>query len=310
MTFMALVSGRPFAFLLSFIFLAATLSACVPVRPHVYVSHRLPASNRIRVAESVDDTRHVVSVNSRSQLASKTDKLRTASRGTAVSESRPSKNSKNTQKTNNRPAKKPSNPNPQSDDTAVQTEPPNPDGTGKQPPQNSQSKLAPRAPAKTKNSTETNNAKDSKQPSQEDDSGNSDDFDPPEEENEDDFGEFRSMSATEMIAEARAQSRKYMKGGVIQILEWAFVFILVAPGTFPIFGCIILTCAAFWRRRLGYINSVFDAPAQSNSALGRSQWQTPVSYQRTAGAEHGALVVRARSKNLQSPTDGRDNDVS
>jgi hypothetical protein len=57
----------------------------------------------------------------------------------------------------------------------------------------------------------------------------------------------RSLSAAEMFRDARAQNPR--PTGLIDLFEWALVFILIAPGSFPAFSCIALACMGFWRRR-------------------------------------------------------------
>jgi hypothetical protein len=55
------------------------------------------------------------------------------------------------------------------------------------------------------------------------------------------------MSAGEMFRDAR--SRRPRISGLHEFFEWALVFVLIAPGTFPAMSCVILACAAFWRRQ-------------------------------------------------------------
>lgn len=110
----------------------------------------------------------------------------------------------------------------------------------------------------------------------------------------------RAMSTSEMLAEARSQSRRFMKGGFVEFAEWLFVFILVAPGTFPAIGCVLLSCGSFWRRRLGEVS---EPPAQG-SEREHTTWTSPVGYQHVSISD-GALVARTRVKG----TDDRDNDV-
>lgn len=105
------------------------------------------------------------------------------------------------------------------------------------------------------------------------------------------------MSASQMIAEARSQSNKLLKGSFIEFVEWLFVIILVAPGTFPAMACIVLSCATFWRRRLG-IPSPLEGPGRSSDAEGDGgEWDEPVGHLRAGvgSGEHGALIARGRS---------------
>ena len=57
----------------------------------------------------------------------------------------------------------------------------------------------------------------------------------------------RSLSLSEMFREARAEYSRPIN--FVDLLEWIIVFILIAPGSFPAFSCIILACVEFWRRR-------------------------------------------------------------
>ena len=118
---------------------------------------------------------------------------------------------------------------------------------------------------------------------------------PDDEEGEADDRPSRRLTTSELIAEARAHSRRLMKGGFVQFIEWLFVVILVAPGTFPVFGCVILSCANFWRRRLGLSSP--SPPAPNSEALPRAVvGNVQSAYQRVPHGDHGALVARARVK--------------
>lgn len=133
----------------------------------------------------------------------------------------------------------------------------------------------------------------------------------------------KRMSTGELIAEARAQHRKIMndgRPGFLEFFEWMFVLILVAPGTFPAMGCVLLTCTSFWRRRFSGANqSVFipnlDTVATENEVISlettnipRSPYPPASPYQRTSTSENGSFVVRARLK--AAAADDRDTDVS
>lgn len=115
------------------------------------------------------------------------------------------------------------------------------------------------------------------------------------------------MTTAEMIAEVRAHSKHFMKGGFIQFIEWLFVFILVAPGTFPLFGCIILSCASFWRRRFAAVSSSLETSTLATNANSRTSSGGNLVYQRASVGDHGALVVRARAK---AAVEDRDSEVS
>lgn len=104
----------------------------------------------------------------------------------------------------------------------------------------------------------------------------------------------KPMSASEMIAHAREQSAGLMKGGFIEFIEWLFVFILVAPGTFPAIGCVILSCTSFWRRRLAGASSA-ATNAVTNAAT-RTDTNSTATYQRVPLSDNGALTARARGK--------------
>lgn len=126
-----------------------------------------------------------------------------------------------------------------------------------------------------------------------------------EDESDDERSRIGRMTTSEMIAEARAHSNRLMKGGFIEFIEWLFVLILVAPGTFPAIGCILLSCSSFWRRRLANSNTSVVTPSPetvSRSVGGNTQSM----YQRVSHGDHGALVVRARVK---GGSDERDSDV-
>ena len=127
----------------------------------------------------------------------------------------------------------------------------------------------------------------------------------------------KRMSTGELIAEARAQHRKIMndgRPGFLEFFEWMFVFILVAPGTFPVMGCVLLTCTSFWRRRFAAANqSVFMSNLETittqNDPISLETTNIPRSpYPRTTTGENGSFVVRARLK--AAAADDRDTDVS
>ena len=44
-----------------------------------------------------------------------------------------------------------------------------------------------------------------------------------------------------------------VEGGLIEILEWLFVAILVAPGTFPLLACMFLSCSTAVQRLSAYL---------------------------------------------------------
>lgn len=103
-----------------------------------------------------------------------------------------------------------------------------------------------------------------------------------------------NMSTADMIKEARAQKGRLLKGGFIELIEWLFVFILVAPGTFPAIGCVLLTCASFWRRRLGNTGAGNEVPTAMLPNGSRQEWGSPTGYHRVPLADHSALVARTR----------------
>lgn len=57
----------------------------------------------------------------------------------------------------------------------------------------------------------------------------------------------KRMSTSELFHNARSRHASPIR--ISELFEWAFVFILIAPGTFPVMSCVILACATFWRRR-------------------------------------------------------------
>ncbi len=58
------------------------------------------------------------------------------------------------------------------------------------------------------------------------------------------------LSMTNMTQLQILRNEFRFEGGVIEFIEWLFVFLLIAPGTFPAISCILLACATAWRRRL------------------------------------------------------------
>lgn len=104
------------------------------------------------------------------------------------------------------------------------------------------------------------------------------------------------MGASGVFGKARSQGGHFVNGGFVEFIEWLFVFILVAPGTFPAIGCVLLTCTNFWRRRLA-------GPAADSAVAPRTSEDVdveiitesaPSGYQHVAHADHAALVARPR----------------
>lgn len=60
-----------------------------------------------------------------------------------------------------------------------------------------------------------------------------------------------STSFDGFLEEMRAQRERILNGGFIEIIEWLFVFLLVAPGTFPAIGCVLYGCTNLAQRRFG-----------------------------------------------------------
>lgn len=108
-----------------------------------------------------------------------------------------------------------------------------------------------------------------------------------------------TMSTGEMIAEARARSGGVLQGGIVEFVEWVFVIVLVAPGTFPAMGCVILSCTSLWRRRVGGGGAGADAE-EAVLSPGRA---APVggAYQR---------VGEVRERKLEEVCVHREKDVS
>lgn len=72
-------------------------------------------------------------------------------------------------------------------------------------------------------------------------------------ENEDDSLTKRTTvgSIQGFFDEARSQRERILNGGFIEVIEWLFVFLLVAPGTFPAIGCVLYGCTNLARRHFG-----------------------------------------------------------
>lgn len=83
-------------------------------------------------------------------------------------------------------------------------------------------------------------------------------------------------SISEFLAEVRAQRERVISGGYIEVIEWLFVFLLVAPGTFPAIGCVLYGCTSLMQRRFGAIASSTPPTSlnSSNMSLGSSSTST------------------------------------
>ncbi len=54
---------------------------------------------------------------------------------------------------------------------------------------------------------------------------------------------------TARISSFQALQREFrLEGGLVEVLEWLFVALLVAPGTFPLLTCIFMTCTSVVHR--------------------------------------------------------------
>lgn len=110
------------------------------------------------------------------------------------------------------------------------------------------------------------------------------------------------MNATSMLGKARSKGGQFVNGGFVEFIEWLFVFILVAPGTFPAIGCVLLTCTNFWRRRL--VGSAAESPVASRTSedvdvdvdvdVEIITNSASSNYQHVTHVDHAALVARPR----------------
>lgn len=108
----------------------------------------------------------------------------------------------------------------------------------------------------------------------------------------DEDDDLHSGSISNFLAEARAQRERIMSGGFIELIEWLFVFILVAPGTFPAIGCILYTCTNFVQRRIDS-----NIEYSSSTAALRHQRNTFVMRQRHSLLDDSPfLFARSRYK--------------
>lgn len=86
-------------------------------------------------------------------------------------------------------------------------------------------------------------------------------------------GDVAASTSSTLLAELRgnAKGRRLTSGGLIELIEWLFVFFLVAPGTFPAIGCVLYACTSFARRRffasfLENASTSDHVPSPANSA--------------------------------------------
>ncbi|CAN8074537.1 unnamed protein product [Agarophyton chilense] len=120
--------------------------------------------------------------------------------------------------------------------------------------------------------------------------------------------EDRPMTASELFAEARAHSSRLMEGGLVQFIEWFLVLLLVAPGTFPVITCVLLSCTSFVQRRLGI---AFIVPPPHAHAVHTSARESHVREQ--AGVVESSPTHRGprpRSTSFKSDIDDRHGDVN
>lgn len=107
---------------------------------------------------------------------------------------------------------------------------------------------------------------------------------------------------SDIFSKSRSKHTQFMQGGIIELIEWLFVFILVAPGTFPAMGCVLYTCTSVARRRINMASAPETQPdpqvLNSNNSNSRS-YPTSTStdmQRRSSGSESGALTARTRYK--------------
>ena len=108
------------------------------------------------------------------------------------------------------------------------------------------------------------------------------------------FGENNSGS----ISTPSFYGFRPFEGGFIEFIEWLFVFILVAPGTFPAIGCMIFACGNFWRRRFPPSSAAQDIATLVYPPLQESS-QTSA-YQRVPSLDSS---VRERNKSADEEKD-------
>lgn len=59
------------------------------------------------------------------------------------------------------------------------------------------------------------------------------------------------------ISSVQALRREFrVEGGLIEVLEWLFVALLVAPGTFPLLACVFMTCNSAVQRASVQVSTI------------------------------------------------------
>jgi hypothetical protein len=95
----------------------------------------------------------------------------------------------------------------------------------------------------------------------------------------------KKKSVPDIIKEARKNRGSI--SGFTELLEWAIVFVLIAPGTFPVMSCVLLACVAFWRRHTRMLFAG-HRPHGSSASLN-------VDIQTVPGSQSAEVVARRRT---------------
>lgn len=114
---------------------------------------------------------------------------------------------------------------------------------------------------------------------------------------------LRLSNNTNVFDEDFANGARWRERGIVEFIEWLFVFILVAPGTFPAIGCMLFACGNACRRRF----SVTPSSDSSNQVTAINTARAPlesISALSSASQPEGAFsIVRERPKSTEEERD-------
>lgn len=123
-------------------------------------------------------------------------------------------------------------------------------------------------------------------------------------ENEDD-GATTSTSST-LLAGLRenARGQRLTSGGLIELIEWLFVFFLVAPGTFPAIGCVLYACTSFARRRFfaSFFETTSSVPTSNHTSASANSATVPTAHPRPSRAPLQRLPSNSNTINTKPAT--------
>lgn len=101
-----------------------------------------------------------------------------------------------------------------------------------------------------------------------------------------------------------ARGQRLTSGGFIELIEWLFVFILVAPGTFPAIGCVLYACTSFARRRFfaSFLETTSSIPSSNHISVSVNSATVPTAHPRPSRVPLQRLPSNSNAVNTKPAT--------